>query len=256
MREADVDVAVGIPSQVLALARHDDALRLKSVLLSTDHVPVAVTRAVEDAWDCRVFGHYAMTEMGLGGGVECEARRGYHLREADLLVEVVHPRTGEPVADGDEGEVVFTTLTRAGMPLVRYRTGDLSRFLPGPCPCGTSLRTLERITRRAAGVVPLAGGRQLTLADLDEALLGVDAVLDFDAELVRRTASDRLDLTVRVTAGAGAGTAGALEAAVDGIPAIHRGRADGALDVGITLTPGRQVASAAKRRMRVVEPDA
>ena len=108
-----------------------------------------------------------MTEMGLGGGVECQARRGYHLREADLYFEIVHPQTGEPVTEGETGEIVFTTLTRQGMPLIRYRTGDLSRFIPGQCPCGTTLRTLEKVTRRLSGKVAFktAGRRgRLTLS--------------------------------------------------------------------------------------------
>ena len=103
-----------------------------------------------------------MTEMGLGGGVQCSARQGYHLREADLYFEIVDPHSGEPLPEGELGEVVFTTLTREGMPLIRYRTGDLSRFLPGQCPCGTLLRSMESIRQRVAGNLELAGGRLLT----------------------------------------------------------------------------------------------
>ena len=72
-----------------------------------------------------MFTHYGMTEMGLGGGVECEALDGYHLREADLYFEVVNHETGEACPDGGLGEVVFTTLTRQGMPL--YDTGPRHR---------------------------------------------------------------------------------------------------------------------------------
>ena len=106
----------------LALARHDGAagLRLKSVLLTTDYVPEAIVEFVERLWRCTVYNHYGMTEMGLGGGVECQARRGYHLREADLYFEIVNPQTEMPVVEGETGEVVFTTLTRRGMPLIRY----------------------------------------------------------------------------------------------------------------------------------------
>ena len=92
-------------------------------------MPEAIGRVLEERWGCRVYNHYGTTEMGLGGGVQCSARRGYHFREADLFVEIVEPRSGEPVPEGVTGEIVFTTLTRTGMPLIRYRTGDLSRFL-------------------------------------------------------------------------------------------------------------------------------
>lgn len=188
LQQEEATVVVGVPVQVLALARAAAARQgphsqLKSVLLTTDHVPRAIVGAVEAAWGCAVYNHYGMTEMGLGGGVECAARQGYHLREADLFFEIVDPLTGEPVADGEPGEIVFTTLTRKGMPLIRYRTGDISRFLPGACPCGALLRRLETVRFRWQGRLPLAQGHVLTMADLDDALFALDGVLDFSAAL-------------------------------------------------------------------------
>jgi phenylacetate-CoA ligase len=100
---------------------------------------------------------YGMTEMVFGGAVQCEARSGYHMREADLYFEIVDPVRGHSVPDGEIGEIVFTTLTRIGMPLIRYRTGDLSRFIPEPCPCGSSLRRLDKIAGRIASAACLAG---------------------------------------------------------------------------------------------------
>ena len=199
MRRERADVLVGVPTHVLALARQatDVPIRLKSVLLSTDHVPDAIRRAIETAFGCVVYNHYGMTEMGLGGGVECEARRGYHLREADLLFEVVDPTTGQVQPDGEPGEVVLTTLTRRGMPLVRYRTGDAGRFIPGVCPCGTALKTLEQITYRLDGRVTL-GDDRLTMADLDEAVFAVDGVLNFAAEVSREGGRDMLTLRVKM----------------------------------------------------------
>ena len=149
MVKDSIDALVGIPVQVLALARHSGGRAApRSVLLSTDHVPDAIRRELERIWGCEVYTHYGMTEMGFGGGVECQARHGYHMREADLYFEIINPTTGARLEDGETGEVVFTTLTRRGMPLIRYRTGDLSRFLLEPCPCGTVLKTLERLKGR------------------------------------------------------------------------------------------------------------
>lgn len=196
IREQRVNVIVGIPVQVLGLARLSEGLKLKSVLLSTDHVPDAIVTGIESKWQCRVFNHYGMTEMGLGGGVECEAHRGYHLREADLYFEVIDPQSGQPLKEGETGEVVFTTLTRQGMPLIRYRTGDLSRFLPGTCPCGTNLKTLAKIKTRIDGLVHLENGSTLTLADLEEALFSVDGVLNFTATLTQKQKPWELTISI------------------------------------------------------------
>ncbi|MCA9874489.1 MAG: phenylacetate--CoA ligase family protein [Anaerolineales bacterium] len=184
LRAEQPAVVVGMPVQVLALVRSAAARpfpRLKSVLLTTDHVPAAIVQAVEAAWNCTVYNHYGMTEMGLGGGVECAAREGYHLREADLYVEIVDPQTGAPQPDGAYGEIVFTTLTRQGMPLIRYRTGDVSRFLPGACACGAVLRRLEKVRFRWHGRFPHTATGFLTMADLDDALFPLEGVLDFSA---------------------------------------------------------------------------
>jgi phenylacetate-coenzyme A ligase PaaK-like adenylate-forming protein len=182
MERERVNVLVGIPTHVLSLARHGGGRAApKSVLLSTDYVPDAITHELERIWGCDVYNHYGMTEMGFGGGVECRAHFGYHLRELDLYFEVVQPETGAPVPEGQVGEVVFTTLTRRGMPLIRYRAGDFSRFIPKQCPCGTVLKTLARVKGRIGAQVELGEGIALTMADLDEALFPVSGLLDFSA---------------------------------------------------------------------------
>ncbi len=175
---------VGIPTQVLAVARTRRGCAIgkasiESILLSTDYVPRAIAETLEEVWGCRVFTHYGMTEMGLGGGVECEALDGYHLREGDLYFEVVDHETGEVCPDGAIGEVVFTTLNRRGMPLIRYRTGDIARIIPEPCPCGSSLRRMERVRGRWDGAVRLGPESTLTLSDMDEALFRLTGLLDY-----------------------------------------------------------------------------
>jgi phenylacetate-coenzyme A ligase PaaK-like adenylate-forming protein len=194
---------VGIPSQILTLSRYGGAgqIRLRSVLLSADYVPRSTVNAISEIWGADVYGHYGMTEMGLGGGVECRVRSGYHLREADLLFEIIDPVSGLPIPDGEWGEVVFTTLTRRGMPLIRYRTGDRSRFLTDPCPCGTVLRRLDRVSGRLAEAVPLPGGGTLSVTELDELILSDPSVLMFHAELTSRERCDVLTVTVRTAGG-------------------------------------------------------
>jgi phenylacetate-CoA ligase len=195
---------VGIPTQVLAVAlsRTGGATgkgNLESLLLSTDYVPRAVAGTLQKVWGCRVFNHYGMTETGLGGGVECDALDGYHLREADLYFEVVDHETGAPCPDGMPGEVVFTTLTREGMPLIRYRTGDIARFIPAPCPCGTVLRRMERVRGRWEGIHRLGPGALLTLSDMDEALFRLPGLLDYRAIIIEgKDKGFRMHVDVRV----------------------------------------------------------
>jgi phenylacetate-coenzyme A ligase PaaK-like adenylate-forming protein len=177
---------VGIPTQVFAVARSRTGAAIgkgsiESVLLSTDYVPRAIAKTLEEVWGCRVFNHYGMTEMGLGGGVECEALVGYHLREADLHFEVVDHETGEACPDGIIGEVVFTTLTRQAMPLIRYRTGDIARIIPQPCPCGSVLRRMDYVRGRWDGAVRVAPECTLSLSDMDEALFRLPDLLDYRA---------------------------------------------------------------------------
>jgi len=138
-----------------------------------------------------------MTEMGLGGGVSCEAQVGYHLREADLYFEIIDPLSGAPLPDGQPGEVVFTTLTRQGMPLLRYRTSDISRFLPAPCPCGTLLKSMAWIAGRLSGQVQLEDGI-LNMAVLDEALFAVPGLLNYSATLSNQ--GDKELITLEVSA--------------------------------------------------------
>lgn len=188
MCQEQVHCLVGIPVQILAMARYWETWGKRSwaprcVLLSTDYVPTAIVAELKRIWSCQVYEHYGMTEMGLGGGVECEAHAGYHLREADLYFEVVDPFSGMPMKDGECGEVVFTTLTRQGMPFIRYQTGDIARLLVEPCPCGSWVRRLERVQYRKTGQVLLGQGRTLTLSELDEVIFSLPDIVNFSATL-------------------------------------------------------------------------
>jgi phenylacetate-CoA ligase len=201
MQVRQADCLVGSPTQVLGLARRwkPGMHRPGSVLLSTDYVPTSIVKTLEETWGCAVFNHYGATEMGLGGGVECQAHRGYHLREADLYFEVIDPLTGQVVPEGQPGEVVFTTLTRRGMPLIRYRMDDRSRWVPGTCACGTALKMLEAVSGRFGGFIPLEGGT-LRLPDLDEALFAIPDVLNFSVTLTQQGAKPCVHIETQLLA--------------------------------------------------------
>ncbi len=168
----EIACVAALPSQIAALLEEPAAMPLgrgvlRSILLSGEPVPEALRSRIQDTWGAEVFAHYGLTETGFGAAVECPAHAGYHLREADLYVEIVDPETGSLLPVGEPGEIVVSTLQRGGMPLLRYRTGDFARLLPGPCACGSPLRRLGlvegRIERTAFGVrieQPVKGAAQ------------------------------------------------------------------------------------------------
>lgn len=161
-----VSVLVAAPTQLRALlanARASKACRAlaRAVLASGEPLPPELRAEVEHAWNCAVFDHWGMTETGYGGGVECSAHSGYHLREADLLLEIADPVTGGPQPPGELGEILVTTLGPRAQPLVRYHTGDAARWLPGPCPCGSPLRRLGPVQGRLAADGTSADGLRI-----------------------------------------------------------------------------------------------
>ncbi|MBA3035146.1 MAG: phenylacetate--CoA ligase family protein [Desulfobacterium sp.] len=201
----DITCLVGTPVQILALFRCNKGKenlkdRSMKVLLTTDYVPSIISTVLENIYNCEVYSHYGMTEMGYGGGVECSARCGHHMREADLFIEIIDPKTGKILPDGEMGEIVLTTLNRIGMPLIRYRTGDMSRFLTNPCPCGTVLKRLDKIACRINSVVYLASGEPLFMPLLDEALFELPDVMDFTAELENKGDKDCLKIKLVLAA--------------------------------------------------------
>lgn len=235
---------IGLPVQVFALARYAEAqgvsLRIRTVALVSDHVPDSIVAELKRLWQCAVFEHYGATEMGLGGGVDCEAHAGYHLREADLYFEIIDPQTGEPVPVGHPGEIVFTTLTRRGMPLVRYRTGDRSRILAEPCACGSLLRRLERVQSRGSTrlVTPDGSESWLTMAMLHEVLFNVPGLIDFDASVGRSDAFATLTITAQSINGPERPLEPVISEALDRVPAIYWAQRAGSLAINISTRYG------------------
>ena len=256
IKEQHIDSLVGIPAQVLALARHAQGAdlgreRIRSVLLSTDYVPRSILAAIQHAWDCDAFQHYGMTEMGYGGGVECAAHEGYHLREADLYFEIIDPATQRPVLSGQEGEVVFTTLGRRAMPLIRYRTGDLAAWIKAPCPCGSALRRMAWVRGRRQEQLAMADGLALSITHLDEVLFALPEVLDYRVVVQHQNSDDHLRITLMANK---EDRRLPLRAAgeVAQIPAIRTAAAKGLLTVDpieVELAPG-SAAPPVKRMMK------
>jgi phenylacetate-CoA ligase len=195
---------------------------LKIVFLTSEYLSQAKRKKIEQISGSQVFLHYGMTEMGFAGGIECTAHNGFHFNELDFIFEVINPVTGEIKGEGEEGELVFTTLARQGMPLIRYRTGDLAYQVSGPCECGASkLHRLGRIVKRIDGVRKIGDGEEIFPALIDDALdeLSIN-VIDYRATLSRERGKDFLTCEIAIP-GEGADVREIAEA-IAGIPPVKR----------------------------------
>lgn len=117
----------------------------------------SVRQQIESLWGAKLFDHVGMTEMG-AYGYSCSEQNGLHVNEEEFILEVINPETGEPVQEGERGELVLTNLGRLGYPLVRYRTGDMVIYSEKACPCGNPYHFLPGgIIGRADDMVVIRG---------------------------------------------------------------------------------------------------
>jgi phenylacetate-CoA ligase len=133
-------------------------LALRKAFIGAESYTEETRHRIEEALGIDVYNSYGLSEMnGPGVAFECEYKSGLHIWEDHFLVEIINPTTGDPVPDGEAGELVLTTLTREAMPLLRYRSRDLTRILPGSCPCGRTHRRLARIQGRTDDMLIVRG---------------------------------------------------------------------------------------------------
>jgi phenylacetate-CoA ligase len=157
----------------------------------------AMGAAIEDALGLAAVNMYGLSEMiGPGVAVQClEVREGSHINEDHFLAEVIDPETGEPLPDGAEGELVFSTLTKEALPLLRYRTGDIASLDPAPCACGRTLARMGPVRGRRDEML-IVRGVNLYPSEVEHTLLHVEGVAPHYQLVVERP--DALDvLTVR-----------------------------------------------------------
>ncbi|MBS1243344.1 MAG: Phenylacetate--CoA ligase [Nitrospirae bacterium] len=135
-----------------------NSLSLKWGLFGAEPWSDAMRRELEDKLKIKATDNYGLSEvMGPGVAGECLQQNGLHINEDHFLVEVIDPDTLEQVKVGEVGELVITTLTKEAFPMIRYRTRDLTRLIPEPCPCGRTLRRMARITGRTDDMLIIRG---------------------------------------------------------------------------------------------------
>ncbi len=168
---------------------------------------------IQELSGIRAFDIYGLSEIvGPGVGIECGEQDGLHIFEDHFLVEIVDPETGEPRPDGREGELVLTTLSKQAMPMIRYRTHDITHIKAEPCPCGRTIRRIQRISRRSDDMMIIRGVNVFP-SQIESALLAVEGTMPhYQIVLQREQGLDQIEVQVEVTPEAFSDTVSALEA--------------------------------------------
>lgn len=132
--------------------------KLRTLIIGAEPHSDQQRRRIEDMLGVKAYNSFGMSEMcGPGVAFECPEQNGMHIWEDYYIVEIVDPETLEPVSEGEVGELILTTINREAMPLLRYRTRDLTRILPGECPCGRHHKRLDRMKGRSDDMMILKG---------------------------------------------------------------------------------------------------
>ncbi|AIH04694.1 MAG: PaaF [Thermodesulfobacterium sp. 37_54] len=151
-------------------------LKLKRAYLGAEPYTEETRKKIEELLGIDVYNCYGLSEMGGPGvGFECVYKEGLHIWEDAFLVEIVNPETGDPVKEGEIGELVLTSLNREGMPLIRYRTRDLTFFFTEPCACGRTHRRISRILGRADDMF-IVRGVNIFPQQIEAVLMGIKGV--------------------------------------------------------------------------------
>ena len=195
-----------------------DTLRLRVGFFGAEPWTEAMRTAIEKRLRLMALNIYGLSEItGPGVAVECAERQGMHIAEDHFLPEIVDPKTLEPVPPGTTGELILTTLSKEGIPLLRYRTRDLTTLDPAPCRCGRTLVRLGRIMARSDDML-IIRGVNVYPSQVEHALLQVPELAPHYVLVVRREhALDTLEVQVESQPGAvpaGEAAAGALAARV------------------------------------------
>lgn len=206
IRDFNVTVLHIIPSYALYFAAKLEEEGIKPedmpwriALIGAEPHTEEARQRIEELMHIKAYNSYGLSEMnGPGVAFECKQQSGMHIWEDAYLVEIIDPATGDWVEPGEIGEVVMTTLKREGMPIIRYRTRDLTRFIPGECPCGRTHRRIDRITGRADDMLILKGVNIYPM-QIEHALMSLPEVgQNYLIELIKEGYMDQIRVKVEI----------------------------------------------------------
>lgn len=207
MRDFKATVLISTPSHGVNIVAgleqlqiHPERLHLRLGLFGGERLSDSLRCQLEEQLRITSIDTYGLTEiMGPGVAGECQLRDGFHVNEDHFIVEVIDPRTLEPVAVGEEGELVLTTITKEGFPLIRYRTGDITQLNPEPCPCGRTFVRMARIAGRTDDQILLRGVAFFP-SEIEEILSGVEGASPYYQIILDEQAGiDTIEVRVEVS---------------------------------------------------------
>ncbi len=193
LRDLKVTGIAATPSYLLYLSEQMDKLgvkkedlSLKSAICGAEPYTENMRQEIQNRMGLKVFNIYGLSEIiGPGVSYECEEQCGSHISEDHFFPEIIDPNTLEPLPIGSEGELVFTTLTKAGLPLIRYRTRDISSLMPGTCPCGRTNIRMTRIVGRSDDMLVIRGINVFP-SQIEDVILGLPEFEPFYLIVVNR----------------------------------------------------------------------
>jgi phenylacetate-CoA ligase len=220
MKDFNVTAICGTPSyfihlievaQKMGLDFRKD-LKVKRGLFGAEPWTEEMRKYIEDATGIEAYDIYGLSEIiGPGVGGECHCKDGLHIFEDHFLAEIVDTQTLQPLPDGQEGELVITSISKQAMPVIRYRTRDITSIETRPCACGRSLRRIRRISRRSDDMIIIRGVNVFP-SQIETALLKTEASLPhYQITLTRKSGLDQMEVRVEITDAMLKDSVGAME---------------------------------------------
>jgi phenylacetate-CoA ligase len=191
--------ALHLVQEIQAAGIDPHNLTVKKGYFGAEPYSEATRDKIQEQFGIDAYNSYGLSEMnGPGVAFECVHKNGMHLWEDYYIAEIINPETGEELPDGEEGELVLTHVNREAMPIIRYRTRDLTRFIPEPCPCGRTHRRLERIKGRTDDMM-IVSGVNVFPSQIETVLMNIPEVgNNYQIVLDRENNLDRMHIKVEL----------------------------------------------------------
>ena len=188
-----------------------DNLVLKSGIFGAEAWSDEMRADIEKSLGIKAYDIYGLTEIsGPGVGFECECQNGLHINEDHFIPEIIDPNTGEVLPDGEEGELVFSCISKKAMPLLRYRTRDITSLTHEKCECGRTIARIERLKGRTDDMLIIKGVNVFP-SQIEEVLINQGLAPNYQLIVDRVNNSDTLEVLVEMTPEMFSDTVGAIE---------------------------------------------